>query len=276
MESATRVLGGSIPGTVQPFKPIVADGTGAIAGLTVTSVSAADLVLGSTNEMNIAIAGVNALAVDDAAIVGHAGAAATAGKSIFIETQDGGTAAADTAGPNGATLRVTAGAGAAGGAHTSNNPAGGNSGSLEFVVQAGGAAGSGGSGLAGKAGRVLVSGALAKATTVVAKTTAATLTAAELLSGIITGTHSAGADEDYTLPTGTLMSGAVDMAIGESFEWDFLNLSGTPATNTITITAGTDHTVVGENVVGNAEVGLNSRRCRTLKTGATTWVTYVM
>lgn len=247
-------------------------GTSTLTG----GVTAAALVLDSTAEMNLAIAGVNALAIDDAAITGHAGAAATAGKSIFIETQDGGTAAADTAGPAAASLTITAGAGAAGGAHTSNNPAGGDSGNIRFVAQAGGAAGSGGSGAAGKAGTVGIGGGtFARAVSVTAKTTAATLTAAELLTGLMTGTHSAGADAAYTLPTGTLMSAAVNMAIGEAFEWRFWNLSGTPATNTITITASTDHTIVGPAVVGSATAGLNERRMMTLKTGATTWVTYI-
>lgn len=274
---ATITRTGPGVGSAQSTEAIAAATLAVTGESTLTGgVTAADLTLNSTNEMNLAIAGVNVLAIDDAAITGHAGAASTDGKSLFAETQDGGAAAADAPGRAGATLRLTAGAGSAGGAHTSNNPAGGNSGSIELVAQAGGAAGAGGSGAAGKAGRVAVAGGtFARAGTVTAKTTAATLTAAELLTGLMTITHAAGANQDYTLPTGTLMSGAIDMATGEFFEWKVWNLSGTPATNTATIVAGTDHTIVGPAVIGDAQAGLNERRMTTLKTGATTWVTYI-
>lgn len=112
-----------------------------------------------------------------------------------------------------------------------------------------------------------------------AKTVAATLTIAELLTGILTGTHTAGADQAYTLPTGTLTAaGTPTMAIGDSFDWSLINLSAAAA-DTVTVTAGVDHTVVGVMVVQSAHVttgGLygNAAQFRTRKTGATTFVTY--
>ncbi len=77
-----------------------------------------------------------------------------------------------------------------------------------------------------------------------AETVAVTLTAAELLTGLVTGTHTAGATAAYTLPTGTLLDAATSFAVDEHFDWTLINLSAAAA-DTITITAGTDHTVVG-------------------------------
>lgn len=112
--------------------------------------------------------------------------------------------------------------------------------------------------------------------TVSAKTTLATLTIAELLAGIVTATHAAGADQAYTLPAGTDCEAARTWANNEAFEWSIVNLSGTPATNTVTITANTGHTIVGPGVaIGSATAELNTRRCITRRTAANTFVTYV-
>jgi hypothetical protein len=116
-----------------------------------------------------------------------------------------------------------------------------------------------------------------------ALTTAATMTAAQLLTGIITGTHTAGATQAYTLPTGTLLEAAVPyLQIGEGFEWVLINLSAAAA-DSITVTAGTDHTIVGDPVVISTHVttggAITSRGCSsstwiTKKTAANTFVTY--
>lgn len=112
-----------------------------------------------------------------------------------------------------------------------------------------------------------------------AKTVAVTLTAAELLTGIITGTHSAGATQAYTLPTGTLLDAALPgMQVDEAFEWTLINLS-TPAASTITLTAGTDHSIVGGAVVQSAHATTgalygSSASWITRKTAANTFVTY--
>lgn len=111
-----------------------------------------------------------------------------------------------------------------------------------------------------------------------AMTTAATMTVAGLLSGIITGTHAAGATAAYTLPTGTLMDAASEWAIGESFDWVLINLSAAAA-DTITVTAGTDHTIVGNPIVQSAHsttggIYGNSSQWRTRKTAANTFVSY--
>jgi hypothetical protein len=114
--------------------------------------------------------------------------------------------------------------------------------------------------------------------TPVAETVAVTLTAAELLTGLVTGTHTAGATAAYTLPTGTLLDAATSFAVDEHFDWTLINLSAAAA-DTITVTAGADHTVVGTMVCQSAHsttgaVHGNALRLRTRKTAANTFVTY--
>jgi len=111
-----------------------------------------------------------------------------------------------------------------------------------------------------------------------AKTVAVTLTIAELLTGIITATHTAGATAAYTLPTGTLTDAGGTFAIGSGFDWALINLSAAAA-DTVTVTAGDDHTVVGNMIVQSvhATTGLiygSSGLFRTKKTAANTFVTY--
>jgi hypothetical protein len=112
-----------------------------------------------------------------------------------------------------------------------------------------------------------------------AMTTAATITIAGLMSGIITGTHTAGATAAYTLPTGTVTDAGVDMAIGQSFDWVLINLSAAAA-DTITLTAAAGgSTIVGNPIVQSAHASTgavygNSAQFRTRKTAAETFVTY--
>lgn len=111
-----------------------------------------------------------------------------------------------------------------------------------------------------------------------AMTTAAAITATGLLSGIITGTHAAGATAAYTLPTGALLDAAVELAIGEAMDWVLINLSAA-AIDTITVTADTGHTIVGNPIVQSSHASTggiygNSAQFRTRKTAADTFVTY--
>lgn len=113
---------------------------------------------------------------------------------------------------------------------------------------------------------------------VTAKTTAVTLTIADLLTGIITGTHTVGGTAAYTLPTGTLSDEGLELAIDESFDWTLINLSAAAA-DTVTVTAGTGHTVVGTMIVQSAHstTGLlhgNAASFRTRKTAVNTFITY--
>lgn len=112
-----------------------------------------------------------------------------------------------------------------------------------------------------------------------AKTTAVTLTIANLLTKIITATHTAGATAAYTLPTGALTDAGVQMEIDDSFEWVLINLSAA-AIDTVTLTAAASgHTIIGNPIVQSAHnttggITGNSAQFRTRKTAAETFVTY--
>ncbi|MBS1198151.1 MAG: hypothetical protein H6R18_1936 [Proteobacteria bacterium] len=111
------------------------------------------------------------------------------------------------------------------------------------------------------------------------KTVANTLTIAELLTKIINATPTAtGATAAYTLPTGALIDAGVTMAVNDSFDWVLIN-NALAAADTITVTASTGHTIVGNPVVQSlhattgATMGYSSM-WRTRKTAADTFVTY--
>lgn len=111
-----------------------------------------------------------------------------------------------------------------------------------------------------------------------AMTTAATITVAGLLGGIITGTHAAGATQAYTLPTGAVMDAASEFAVGESFDVCIINLSAAAA-DTITLTAASGFTIVGNAIVQSAHSSTggiygNSAQYRCRKTAADTFVAY--
>lgn len=114
-------------------------------------------------------------------------------------------------------------------------------------------------------------------------TVAATLTAAQLKTGILNATPTAtGATVAYVLPTGTLLDasfvGDDALQIGDAFDWVVIN-NALAALDTITITAGTDHTLVGGAIVQSLHAttgGITgySAAFRTRKTAANTFVTY--
>lgn len=112
----------------------------------------------------------------------------------------------------------------------------------------------------------------------IAATVSATLTVTEVLNGIIVGTHAAGATQNYTLPTGTLMDAASEFAVNGAFDWTLINQSAA-AVDTITVLPNTGHTVIGGQIVqsSHATTGQlygHSGRFRTRKTAANTFVTY--
>ena len=102
-------------------------------------------------------------------------------------------------------------------------------------------------------------------------TTLATITVADILGGVIEGTHAVGATQAYTLPTGTVMDAALDadFVINSSFEFTIVNLSAA-GTDTITLTAAATFTIVGVAVIAN----LASGTFRVRKTAANTFVAY--
>lgn len=111
-----------------------------------------------------------------------------------------------------------------------------------------------------------------------AMTTAATMTAAALLAGLITGTHSAGSTQAYTLPSGADLDTALSSAflINGSFDFTIINLSAALA-DTITLTASTGITIVGQALIESAHANSefpNSSTFRVRKTAADTFVCY--
>lgn len=103
----------------------------------------------------------------------------------------------------------------------------------------------------------------------VTKTTTATALTTDLMAKIVSWTQSSGATETYTLPTGTLADAAAGLSIDQCFDWVLINLSSTGG-STVTVAAGTGHTIVGNALVAISASG----RFRTRKTAANTFITY--
>lgn len=90
------------------------------------------------------------------------------------------------------------------------------------------------------------------------------VSAAAILGGIVTSTTAAAVAG--TVPTGTVMDAAGEMAISDSVDWSVIATGA----NAFTVTAATGHTLVGDAVVATATSGL----FRSRKTAANTFVTY--
>lgn len=120
-----------------------------------------------------------------------------------------------------------------------------------------------------------------KASSVAAKTTSATLTASELLGGILTGNQGGGAGAAYTLPLATDLETALlalypGLAVGDTFEFSVLNIS-TNAAEDITMTTNTGWTLVGNMVVESNEAtakGDPVARFAARRTAANTYTLY--
>lgn len=110
-------------------------------------------------------------------------------------------------------------------------------------------------------------------------TTAASFTIANLLKGLIVATPTAtGGTIAYTLPTGALMDGGVSLPLDGAFDWSITNLAAAAA-DTITVTAATGHTIVGNAIVQSAHVttgGItgNTAVYRSRRSAANTWISY--
>ena len=113
----------------------------------------------------------------------------------------------------------------------------------------------------------------------VAETTAATLTVADLLTGMITVTHTAGATQAYTTDTGALIEAGLpqNFAVNDSFDFTLINLSAA-LLDTATLTAGASGvTIVGQAVVDSAHADSefpSSGTFRVRKTAADTFIIY--
>lgn len=90
------------------------------------------------------------------------------------------------------------------------------------------------------------------------------VSALAIMNGLVTSTTAAAVAG--TIPTGAVMEAAGDFAINDSIDWSVINTGG----NTFTVTAAANHTIVGTAAV----VTVTSGRFRTVKTAASTFVTY--
>lgn len=103
--------------------------------------------------------------------------------------------------------------------------------------------------------------------TVSAETATATITAAEVLGGLIDGTPTGAAT--YTLPTGTLMAAALNQAgIGNAIEFTVKNSAG--GAHTITVAGGTGGTDKGTMTIAQN----NTKRFLLIMTAAATYDVY--
>ena len=99
----------------------------------------------------------------------------------------------------------------------------------------------------------------------------ATLTVAQLLTGIVLGSPSSSAAA-YTLPTGALMDATlVNAKVDSSFDFSVTNVNGS-GSGVITMTVGAGWTLVG--LVTVAATAGTTGRFRARRTGAGTWTLY--
>lgn len=189
-------------------------------------------------------------------VVGGAGQGTGSGGAAQVT---GGASGAGATG-NGASASVT------GGAAASTN---GNGGS---VILTGGA--KTGTGVAGMV--IERSVKLVNQGAPTAKTVSATLTAAEVLAGIITVNQAGGATSAQQLPLATDMDTAMpDAAAGDAFDFSVINTS-TVAAEDASITTNTGWTLVGNTDIASnaAATDKSAGRFRARKTAAGAWTLY--
>lgn len=207
------------------------------------------------------------------AIAGAAGGATsgTGGAATVTGGTGGGTgngaAAVITGGASG--TGATGNGGAAtltGGAAASTN---GNGGAV--VLTPGAKAGT------GKDAAIVLRGVvLTKQGAPTAKTDGATLTAAELLAGILTVNAADNAADSYQMPTASDLDAALpDAAAGDAFDFVVIDTNANAAADA-TLTTNTGWTLVGGMVVeaNDADRAASSARFRARKTGSAAWTLY--
>ena len=107
-------------------------------------------------------------------------------------------------------------------------------------------------------------------------TTTATLTTAQLATGLLVVDQGSSSGTTQTLPTGTLMDAAFkNMRVDTAFDLKIVNIA-TDASADLTIAAGTGWTLVGNMVIASnaADTDISSATVRIRKTGVATWTLY--
>lgn len=213
---------------------------------------------------------------------GGIGATSGNGGPVAIAGGVGGATAASVGGAVTITSGVSGAGGGASGAITASTGAGTTStGAINITTGNASAGGSGNIVLTAGTASTVVGHVIARSLLVqpqgapAAKTTSTTLTAAELLTGIITVNQGGGATSSLTLPTGTAIDAAVSMAVGDSFEFSVINIS-TVAAEDADILVNTDVTIVGSAAIqsNDAITSKSSGRFRARKTATNTFIVY--
>jgi hypothetical protein len=203
--------------------------------------------------LDIRIDSVGALRIDDAAVASFAAAGDTAGKSVFIETQDGGTASGNNNGVAGGALSIKTGdgtapagtgtTGGAGGAWTiatgagaagSATGTGGAGGTLTISTGAGGnVSGAGTSGAGGDivlspgAGGTHVGGTAGRTGVVNVADGKILYVGVVAMPGTTVGANWIGLEDSGTDPTGTLTNSLALYTPDAGDSLDFLHADGT-------------------------------------------------
>lgn len=112
-----------------------------------------------------------------------------------------------------------------------------------------------------------------------AKTGAATISVADMLTGIVTLSQSTSATVALTTDTGTAIDAGVTMSAGDSFDFTIINLSAAAA-DTGTLTAGASGvTLVGRVIIPSAHsttIANSSMTFRVRKTASNTFIIYAI
>jgi hypothetical protein len=107
-----------------------------------------------------------------------------------------------------------------------------------------------------------------------------TITAADIVSGLMTLTHATGGTVALTLDTGANLEAATNLVPGQWLEWVLINLSAAAADTGTVTSPDASHTIVGVPIVASAHAttgaltGGNGARFRTVKTALNTFITY--
>lgn len=248
------VTSAGFSGTTASFTTVTADAiAGGDASLGITGLAAAQggavVATGGTSSTSGNAGGASSIVGGTPGATGIGGAANVTGAAGGATSGKGGNA------------NITAGAGTAG------NADGG-----DVVITAGAAHGSG-------AGGVILerSVKLVKQGTPTAKTVSATLTAAEVLAGIITVNQAAASTSEQQLPLASAMDTALPTsAAGDAFDFSVINTSTVDAEDA-SVTTNTGWTLVGSMDIHaySAAGSLNSSaRFRARKTGTGAWTLY--
>ncbi len=205
-----------------------------------------DLLLNSTNEINIAIAGVSVLAIDDAAISGNAGAADTAGKAVYIETQDGGADSSNDGGLAGGLYSFKTGDGSNGGV----GQAGGGAGAYSVTIGVGGVGGGGGGGnggdgdnisfVGGAGGDAGVGGGTGGDGSTIEFTPGAAGGAAGGTAGVDGVLRLAGTVASQQIAPGQAVTAAATLTVAGLLSGIVTGAQSTGSTNNLTLPTGTD------------------------------------